>query len=181
MFSDSFAERFHLLPRRLRIARLNVREECPSLAGHQSDRQRRIVHFIFKCAYQGPEIDFREGTRLVLVQNAAAHLRHYGRRLRKNGVDLQLRAMRASGLRNPPSGFLCVGMWTALGGWRRSGDGGRAFLRPDEAAVAVLTFTGNRRGVGGELGICWVAARHLKTERHVCPKTCTKCSSPGSY
>ena len=61
-FSRTFFDRFHLCPQ-CRSSRLNVREECPRC--HSSDlAEERYLHH-FRCAYQGPESEFRRGNDLV--------------------------------------------------------------------------------------------------------------------
>ncbi|WP_339759857.1 response regulator [uncultured Hoeflea sp.] len=141
LLKRSFAERFHCCPG-CASRRLNVREECPSCRSSNLT-EAPIVHH-FKCAYQGPESDFKEGTRLVCPK-CSAHLRHYGGDYEKPGSVMSC-GQCAEWTSEPAIGFLCVDC-----GLHTDGD---AVATEDvhsydltEAAVAVLTSP----AIAGEL------------------------------
>jgi CheY-like chemotaxis protein len=98
-----FADRFHACAS-CDSHRLNVREECPSC--RSADLSDVAVMHHFRCAYTGPETEFKLGADLVCPK-CRQHLRHYGSDYDKPGHML---VCQACGARNsePSIGFSCL-------------------------------------------------------------------------
>jgi CheY-like chemotaxis protein len=69
-----FADRFHACGS-CGSHRLNVREECPNCRSPNLTETALLHHY--KCAYEGPENDFRSGSQLICPK-CRQQLRHYG-------------------------------------------------------------------------------------------------------
>jgi CheY-like chemotaxis protein len=74
MLERRFVDRFHACSG-CQSHRLNVREECPKCRSPNLSEAAILHHF--RCAYQGPEDDFRSDTHLVCPK-CRQNLRHYG-------------------------------------------------------------------------------------------------------
>jgi hypothetical protein len=133
LLDRTFIERFHTCPC-CQSHRLNVREECPSCRSADL-AETAIVHH-FKCAYQGPEADFRDGSRLVCPK-CSAHLRHYGGDYEKPGTLMTCGQCR-EWTSEPAVGFVCVDCSTHTDGDAISTDDVFAYSLTVEA-VALLT------------------------------------------
>ena len=129
----TFVERFHCCPA-CDSRRLNVREECPSCRSSNLTETPFIHHF--KCAYQGPEADFRDGSRLVCPK-CRATLRHYGGDYEKPG-SIMVCGQCCEWTSEPAVGFLCVDCSNHADGDTVATRDVHAYDLP-EAAVAALT------------------------------------------
>jgi CheY-like chemotaxis protein len=103
LLSRRFVDRFHVCAA-CGSHRLNVREECPNCRSPNLTEGALLHHF--KCAYQGPEGDFRSGANLVCPK-CRQHLRHYGGDYDKPGTVLVCGACSSSNS-NPAVGFSCL-------------------------------------------------------------------------
>jgi CheY-like chemotaxis protein len=103
LLTRKFVDRFHACASCC-SHRLNVREECPSC--RTSDiRETALIHH-YKCAYQGPEEEFRSGSQLICPK-CRAGLRHYGKDYDKPGNVLMCAACNAWNS-EPAIGFCCL-------------------------------------------------------------------------
>ena len=75
LIQTDLVDRTHVCPD-CRSARVVVREECPSCQSPGLDDASYLHHF--RCAYQGPEEDFRQGDDLICPK-CRRELSHFGR------------------------------------------------------------------------------------------------------
>ncbi|MBV9977010.1 MAG: response regulator [Hyphomicrobiales bacterium] len=92
--------------------RLNVREECPSCRSPYLNLSDLLHHF--KCAHQGPEEEFRSGSRL-LCPKCRKELRHYGGDYDKSGRVLRCSPCGTCSS-EPAIGFSCMDCGTHMDG-----------------------------------------------------------------
>ncbi|MDF1776254.1 MAG: response regulator [Rhizobiaceae bacterium] len=85
-------------------ARLNVREECPECHSANLSEEPYLHHF--RCAYQGPESDFRSGDDLICPK-CRRELSHFGRDYDKPGIMVSC-ATCGTSTSEPTVGFVCV-------------------------------------------------------------------------
>ena len=85
-------------------ARLNVREECPECHSANLSEEPYLHHF--RCAYQGPESDFRSGDDLICPK-CRRELTHFGRDYDKPGIMVSC-ATCGTSTSEPTVGFVCV-------------------------------------------------------------------------
>lgn len=90
--------------RPLRVARLNVREECPNCESAHLTEESYLHHF--RCAYQGPESDFRKGDDLVCPKCRRA-LTHFGRDYDRPGTMVRCQTC-ATTTSEPNVTFVCA-------------------------------------------------------------------------
>jgi CheY-like chemotaxis protein len=74
LLKRDFFERFHICPR-CDSYRLHVREECPQCRSSNLAEEQYIHHF--RCAFQGPESEFRRGDELICPK-CHHELSHFG-------------------------------------------------------------------------------------------------------
>ncbi|MEX0644185.1 MAG: response regulator [Parvularculaceae bacterium] len=82
----------------------NTREECPYCRSSNINEESYLHHF--KCAYQGPESDFRRGDDLVCPK-CKSDLRHFGHDYDRPGAMLRCNAC-GHATSEPMVGFVCV-------------------------------------------------------------------------
>jgi CheY-like chemotaxis protein len=103
LLKRKFADRFHACAA-CASHRLNVREECAGCRSPDLSESALLHHF--KCAYQGPEEEFRSGTHLICPK-CRRHLRHYGGDYDKPGNVLKC-GQCGSWSADPAIGFSCL-------------------------------------------------------------------------
>ncbi len=86
-------------------SRLNVREECPSCRGPNLSSVTLLHHL--RCAYQGPEHDFRAAGGRLICPKCARELRHYGTDYERSGTVQECHDCRHAGS-DPSVGFVCM-------------------------------------------------------------------------
>jgi CheY-like chemotaxis protein len=74
LLKREFFERFHICPS-CDSYRLHVREECSQCRSSNLSEEQYLHHF--RCAYQGPETDFRQGDDLICPK-CQRELTHFG-------------------------------------------------------------------------------------------------------
>ncbi|MGP1396928.1 MAG: response regulator [Inquilinaceae bacterium] len=99
----SFFDRLHVCGR-CASARHNVREECPGCGSADLTEESYLHHF--RCAYQGPESDFRKGDDLVCPKCRRA-LTHFGRDYDRPGTMVRCRSC-ATTTSEPKVAFVCA-------------------------------------------------------------------------
>lgn len=87
-----------------RSSRLIVREECPECTSAEIDEATYLHHF--RCAYQGPESDFRDRDDLICPK-CRQELRHFGRDYDRPGT-MVICAACGHAAAEPEVGFVCV-------------------------------------------------------------------------
>lgn len=85
-------------------SRFNVREECTACHSSQLTEESYIHHF--RCAFQGPESDFRVGDDLICPK-CRRELAHFGRDYDRPGLMVLCGACGAA-TSEPAVGFLCT-------------------------------------------------------------------------
>jgi len=103
LFKREFFDRFQVCPR-CDSARMHVREECPKCRSADLVEEPYLHHF--KCAYQGPESEFRQGDDLVCPK-CRRELSHFGFDYDRPGSMLVCRACGHGGS-DPAVGFVCL-------------------------------------------------------------------------
>jgi CheY-like chemotaxis protein len=103
LFKREFFDRFQVCPR-CDSARMHVREECPKCRSAELVEEPYLHHF--KCAYQGPESEFRQGDDLVCPK-CRRELSHFGFDYDRPGSMLVCRACGHAGS-EPAVGFVCL-------------------------------------------------------------------------
>ena len=98
-----FFERFHVCPR-CDSHRLNVREECINCRSSDLSEEQYLHHF--RCAYQGPEAEFRRGDQLVCPK-CRHELTHFGFDYDRPGTMVVCQSCSHSSS-EPAVGFACV-------------------------------------------------------------------------
>ncbi len=86
-------------------SRLNVREECPSCRSPHLSTVTLLHHL--RCAYQGPEHDFRAADGHLICPKCARELRHYGSDYERSGTVQECQDCRHVGS-DPSVGFVCM-------------------------------------------------------------------------
>lgn len=103
LLKQEFFDRFHVCPR-CDSARLHVREECPKCRSPDLTEEAYLHHF--KCAYQGPESEFRSGDELICPK-CRGELSHFGFDYDRPGSMMVCgRCGHASS--DPSVGFVCL-------------------------------------------------------------------------
>ncbi|MYM57440.1 response regulator [Thalassovita mangrovi] len=103
LLAADFFERLHVCGN-CRSARMIVREECPSCRSAQIEETSYLHHF--RCAYQGPEADFRTGDDLICPK-CRVELRHFGRDYDRPGTMLVCQSC-GHAAAEPAVGFVCA-------------------------------------------------------------------------
>jgi CheY-like chemotaxis protein/ribosomal protein L40E len=98
-----FFDRFHVCPQ-CDSHRLHVREECRKCHSSQLEEEQYLHHF--RCAYQGPESDFRRGDRLVCPK-CRYELTHFGYDYDRPGSMVACEAC-GNAASEPAVGFVCL-------------------------------------------------------------------------
>jgi CheY-like chemotaxis protein len=96
-------DRFNVCPR-CDSVRLHVREECSKCRSPDIAEESYLHHF--KCAYQGPESQFRRGDDLVCPK-CKQELRHFGAEYDRPGTMLVCNAC-GHAASEPSVGFVCL-------------------------------------------------------------------------
>ncbi len=103
LFKREFFDRFHVCAR-CKSSRMHVREECPKCRSAELVEEPYLHHF--KCAYQGPESEFRQGDQLVCPK-CRRELSHFGYDYDRPGSMLVCKACGHAGS-DPAVGFICL-------------------------------------------------------------------------
>jgi CheY-like chemotaxis protein len=103
LFKQEFFDRFHVCPR-CDSTRLHVREECPKC--HSSDLTEEAYLHHFKCAYQGPESEFRSGDSLICPK-CRGELSHFGFDYDRPG-SMMVCGQCGHASSDPSVGFVCL-------------------------------------------------------------------------
>lgn len=103
LLSRQFFDRLHVCPN-CASSRLSVREECRECR-HPRVAPQALVHH-FRCAFQAPEPEFRQGDRLVCPK-CGKELRHFGVDYDKPGA-MVVCAKCGHADAEPAVGFLCL-------------------------------------------------------------------------
>lgn len=98
-----FFDRFHIC-HRCDSLRLHVREECTQC--HSSDLEEEQYLHHFRCAYQGPEEDFRQGDRLICPK-CRYELTHFGFDYDRPGSMVVCQPC-GNAASEPAVGFMCL-------------------------------------------------------------------------
>ena len=98
-----FFDRFYICPR-CDSSRMQVREECSKCRSADLTEESYLHHF--KCAYQGPEAEFRQGDDLICPK-CRRELSHFGFDYDRPGTMIVCRSCGHAGS-EPSIGFLCV-------------------------------------------------------------------------
>lgn len=98
-----FFDRFHVCPR-CDSLRLHVREECRQCHSSHLEEEQYLHHF--RCAYQGPEREFRRGDRLVCPK-CRYELTHFGFDYDRPGSMVVCDAC-GHAASEPAVGFVCL-------------------------------------------------------------------------
>lgn len=98
-----FFDRFYFCPR-CDSTRMHVREECASCRSANLSEQSYIHHF--KCAYQGPEAEFRQGDDLICPK-CRRELSHFGYDYDRPGTMVVCGSCR-NAASDPAIGFVCL-------------------------------------------------------------------------
>lgn len=100
---STFFERVHHCPR-CQSARLLIREECNACGSAQLEEESYLHHF--RCAYQGPESDFRRADDLICPK-CRRTLAHFGKDYDRPG--LMVRCHECSDVTSDPLvAFMCI-------------------------------------------------------------------------
>lgn len=103
LLKPRFFDRVHVCGR-CQSSQFNVREECPQCRSPDIAEESYLHHF--KCAYQGPESDFRRGEDLVCPK-CRSELRHFGHDYDRPGIMVKCNAC-GHATSEPMVGFVCV-------------------------------------------------------------------------
>ena len=103
LLTRRFVDRFHACSG-CGSHRMNVREECPSC--HSPNLAETTLLHHYRCAYHGPEEEFRSGVHLVCPK-CRGQLRHYGSDYERSGTSLKCRAC-CRLCSEAAIGFLCM-------------------------------------------------------------------------
>jgi len=98
-----FFDRFHFCDR-CGSSHFNIREECNDCGSSQLKEEAYLHHF--RCAYQGPESDFRHGDDLVCPK-CRQELTHFSVDYDKPGTMMQCQSC-AHATSEPGVGFVCM-------------------------------------------------------------------------
>lgn len=111
LLSKRFVDRVHTC-HGCNSAQFNVREDCPECRSANLREEPYLHHF--RCAYQGPESDFRQGDDLVCPK-CRKELRHFGRDYDKPGTLVVCQECHHS-TAEPGIGFICLNCATRTDG-----------------------------------------------------------------
>lgn len=103
LMTREFFDRFHVCGR-CQSARLNVREECAKCRSADLVEEPYLHHF--KCAFQGPESEFRHGNDLICPK-CRRELSHFGYDYDRPGTMVVCQACGHSAS-EPAVGFVCL-------------------------------------------------------------------------
>ncbi|MEM8744536.1 MAG: hypothetical protein AAGF14_07885, partial [Pseudomonadota bacterium] len=103
LLEQEFFDRLHVCER-CGSSHFNVREECPECGSPQLDEEAYLHHF--KCAYQGPESDFRQGDNLICPK-CRMELSHFSVDYDKPGSMLKCGGC-GHATSEPAVGFVCM-------------------------------------------------------------------------
>ncbi len=103
LFKRAFFDRFYVCAR-CNSVRLHVREECAKCRSADLTEEPYLHHF--KCAYQGPESEFRQGDSLVCPK-CRRELTHFGYDYDRPGTMIVCRAC-GHAASEPAIGFVCI-------------------------------------------------------------------------
>ncbi|HEX9881237.1 MAG TPA: hypothetical protein VGA65_01895, partial [Hyphomicrobium sp.] len=103
LFKREFFDRFHVCPR-CESARMHVREECSKCRSPDLVEEPYLHHF--KCAYQGPESEFRRGDDLICPK-CRRELSHFGFDYDRPGTMIVCKAC-GHAASEPAVGFVCL-------------------------------------------------------------------------
>ncbi|MDA7948187.1 MAG: response regulator [Hyphomicrobiaceae bacterium] len=103
LLAQDFFDRFHVCDR-CGSSHFNVREECADCGSSHLEEEAYLHHF--KCAYQGPESDFRQGDDLVCPK-CRMELSHFSVDYDKPGSMLQCGGC-GHATSEPAVGFVCM-------------------------------------------------------------------------
>ncbi len=103
LFKREFFDRFHVCPR-CDSARMHVREECAKCRSADLIEEPYLHHF--KCAYQGPELGFRNGDQLICPK-CRRELSHFGFDYDRPGTMIVCQAC-GHAASEPAIGFVCL-------------------------------------------------------------------------
>jgi len=103
LFEREFFDRFHVCSR-CESSRMHVREECSSCRSADLIEEPYLHHF--KCAYQGPESEFRRGDDLICPK-CRRELSHFGFDYDRPGTMVVCRAC-GHAASEPAVGFVCL-------------------------------------------------------------------------
>ena len=106
-----FFDRFHTCYR-CSSARLHVREECPDCRSSELSEELYVHHY--KCAYQGVELDFRRGDKLICPK-CRQELTHFSVDYDKPGSVIICKRCGHAGS-DPAIGFVCMECKTHIDG-----------------------------------------------------------------
>nr|WP_306268769.1 response regulator [Pararhizobium sp. IMCC3301] len=126
----AFFDRFHLCGN-CSSARFNVREECPTCRSSDLQEESYIHHF--RCAYQGPESDFRQDDDLICPK-CRRELSHFGNDYDRPGQMVVCNSCRTA-TSEPAVGFVCTDC-----GQKTDGDA----IKTRDVAAAVISDEGLR-------------------------------------
>ena len=99
----SFFDRFYFCPQ-CDSTRMHVREECARCRSADLTEESYIHHF--KCAYQGPEAEFRQGDDLICPK-CRRELSHFGYDYDRPGTMVVCRSCK-NAASDPAIGFVCL-------------------------------------------------------------------------
>jgi len=103
LLRQEFFDRFYLCPR-CDSARMHVREECSKCRSADLVEESYLHHF--KCAYQGPESQFRHGDQLICPK-CRRELTHFGFDYDRPGSMIVCQAC-GHAASDPAIGFVCL-------------------------------------------------------------------------
>jgi CheY-like chemotaxis protein len=103
LLTRTFFDRFHVCPR-CESSRMHVREECAKCRSADLTEEPYLHHF--KCAYQGPESQFRSGDALICPK-CRRELSHFGYDYDRPGTMTVCKAC-GHAASEPAVGFVCV-------------------------------------------------------------------------
>jgi Thaumarchaeal output domain 1 len=104
LLSRTFFDRLHVCDR-CSSARMSVREECASCRGANLKTTGLLHHF--RCAYQGPEFDFRRDDDKLICPKCSRELSHYGTDHEHSGTVLNCLEC-GSSASDALIGFVCM-------------------------------------------------------------------------
>lgn len=103
LLTRTFFDRFQICPR-CESSRMHVREECAKCRSANLAEEPYLHHF--KCAYQGPESQFRSGDALICPK-CRRELSHFGYDYDRPGTMIVCKAC-GHAASEPAVGFVCV-------------------------------------------------------------------------
>jgi len=106
-----FFDKFHVCPR-CDSLRLHVREECVQCHSSNLEEEQYLHHF--RCAYQGPEQEFRRGDQLICPK-CRYELTHFGFDYDRPGSMVVCQAC-GHAASEPAVGFVCLDCGNHVGG-----------------------------------------------------------------